>query len=607
MGKKNTSPEILSKELSGIINDIWKNGLTEDDFCKLINIFIQNDDLDLVQRKLILECLVPQFVIKEKIVNDLILWYFSKYIEDPESCAHLMSWVAALTECKLMERCTLEKFYGQLATTFQSECLINALSRVLKMITNKNTVNNSTAFLIQKFYKCYHYHHSVDFKLLLWEVNKYHALDKEITLNSQPNERIKRSDFEKTIMKRARMLGIEIQTDDVKDENLIVGTLPKPEYAEDCAPPYKELTKIANASELGLYTRKLWIEFPENPVSLLNSRIGMIYLELFGPSEEFLVGLKALITSKPSLLVVKKLSELQNRLRHGLPIVTHYLARFLVTWDGLNEVQLVYDLVKWVHFDDFNDLSSRILVPLSRIYICSNTESKVGILNALSSLLINMVTVHMKRFQEQSKFNYIGRRPKWLDHPLDTFNKFCTMMKSLIMIGLVLDGLDSSSIILEAVKFYNIIITLQLKYKLICFITPLPPVMHATLTSLNHVVISEVCSLIVRYKNEVIPFIDSIGRAQDFSADIEFINETAYHLYNYLWHGYTSGSPESIGRSSEKVRKHPGVFPLVEFLSRKLKINPKKLKKSDLLLMLSTYADGLGEFINMMESSLNDG
>lgn len=108
-----------------------------------------------------------------------------------------------------------------------------------------------------------------------------------------------------------------------------------------------------SARELGISIYNLNVIFPQNPVSLIGSKPGMMYLELFGPSEEFLQSLQGSIEAQPSELILSKLSELQNRLRHGLPIISKYLAGYLITWDGLESRQMVFDLIKWAHFDTF--------------------------------------------------------------------------------------------------------------------------------------------------------------------------------------------------------------------------------------------------------------
>lgn len=100
--------------------------------------------------------------------------------------------------------------------------------------------------------------------------------------------------------------------------------------------------------------------------------------------------------------------------------------------------------------------------------------------------------------QEQNKLETIFGRPKWLDEPLDTFTKFCSHVQSLIMTGLMMEGLDSTSLILQAVSFYNTIITLQVEFSLICLIVPLPPLVRAGLVSMNHIVLSEIALLILR-------------------------------------------------------------------------------------------------------------
>lgn len=608
---ENTSPEKIYDSLCEIVNDIWRNGLTKDHFTKLVDIFIRNDDLDLIQRKLILECLIPNFVVDNDTVGHLLIWFFSKYIKESQASANFLVWLAALMEHKLVELTSLEMFYDQLANCFQSECLVKPLCNLLKPLTNDRTVNIRVAFLIQEFF---HEFNSVELKHLLWEIKKYRPHYVDVEFKSKPVKHIKKPDFEKALIKAARKQGIEYPASKVKLEKHVVGTLPEPEYLENCAfTSTKKLTSISSAKELGSSICKLNIVFPQNPVSLIGSKPGLMYLELYGPSEEFLQVLQGTIEAQPSELIISRISELQNRLRHGIPIITKYLSGYLITWDGLELQQLVFDLIKWAHFDTYTDLCSTILLPLSRLYICSSVDIKIGILHAYENLVINMVSVHMERLQqEQNKFETIFGRPKWLEDPMDTFTKLCSHIQTLIMIGLLLEGLDSSSLLLQAISFYNTIVTLQLEFSLICLLAPLTPIVHAGLVSMNHIVLSEIGALILRYKKNVIPLLDSLGEIDQFSIEIDVINEISGIMMNYLW------SREDLleevecntlieqSNLKEKVRTHPGVFPLIEFLSNKLKINPNKIKKQDLLLMLINFSPGIGEFIryHLKEGSL---
>ncbi|XP_073997077.1 centromere protein I-like isoform X2 [Rhodnius prolixus] len=601
MGKEDTPPEEIYSTLCEIVNDIWRNSLTKDHFTKLVEIFIRNDDLSLTHRKLILECMIPKFVVDDETVENLLIWFLSTYINESQSSAIFLAWLASLMEHKLVEFSTLEMFYDQLANCFQADCLVKPLCNVLEPLTNERTVNLRVASLIQQFYREFN---NTELKHLLWKIKKYRPHYVDVEFKSQPVKRIKKTDFDKALIKAARKQGLEYPVNNLKSEKLIIGTLPEPEYLVDKALRPKKLTNITSARELGISIYNLNVIFPQNPVSLIGSKPGMMYLELFGPSEEFLQSLQGSIEAQPSELILSKLSELQNRLRHGLPIISKYLAGYLITWDGLESRQMVFDLIKWAHFDTFADLCSSILLPLSRLYICSNVDTKVRILHAFENLVINMVSVHMERLQqEQNKLETIFGRPKWLGEPLDTFTKFCSHVQSLIMTGLMMEGLDSTSLILQAVSFYNTIITLQVEFSLICLIVPLPPLVRAGLVSMNHIVLSEIALLILRYKKDVIPLLESLGEVDLFSIEIDLLNEMSEIMMDYLWSREDLSKVEShslISKSNirENVKSHPGVFPLIEFLCSKLKVNPNKINKKDLLLILINYSPGIGEFIN---------
>lgn len=96
------------------------------------------------------------------------------------------------------------------------------------------------------------------------------------------------------------------------------------------------------------------------------------------------------------IFLLVSMAALQEYLNYSLPIVSKFLIKFFLIWDGQEYSQQIHSLIEWLAFDSLEDWGTVASV-LRVIFRCCDTEAACLLLSSLKLMLRNMVAANMAR------------------------------------------------------------------------------------------------------------------------------------------------------------------------------------------------------------------
>lgn len=100
-----------------------------------------------------------------------------------------------------------------------------------------------------------------------------------------------------------------------------------------------------------------------------------------------------MVPDSERIKILQKLGTFQNQIQQAIPVVSTFISRFILTWDGLEFEDEIYYLMEWLHFSSFKELKECVLIYLYDIFISGSIETKCNILQYLANLAINIVSI----------------------------------------------------------------------------------------------------------------------------------------------------------------------------------------------------------------------
>lgn len=574
------SEDRVIEELTSAKVHIWKHGLYEDDFDLCVKIFLETEQLSAEVRKLLFHCLIPNTKVPDGAVIALLAWFFSNYYKCIEESKSFLNWLAVMLGNNLIDGQVVENITNQFLMCFSYTELVGPICNILKYVINPGNVSERSIFIAKYFYESpLKFNGKAKIGCLL---RMFHACSPSL-LPNPPRGKATLQDnvdnFHKAVSKiafRNRFIdAIPLQKKSAVSRKAIIQST----YTD--SEVFVSLADIKDMTHLGLMIKKKKIPPLQSIASLVGCKAGQIYLSCINivggdlPSED-----ECTITP-----VLGKLLENCQRIRNGLPVVPKILSGYLICWDGEENEEIIYNILSWIHFESFEELYTNVLCHLINLFFTGTLKDQINILDCLNRLIACKVT----------------------KVPKEASIKLISLVCRLIKVAVAADGSLSSILLLSCLRFYQCLSRLEERYMLGTWTIPPPFLVFGAFFSRNHVLISEMCELIVRHNCVMLPFFTSLGLIQEFHNEQEIVETYLRDLYLFLWKGQasrtelmTSEEDDILWFSSKEMnsvfvaRTHYGIEPLLSYLIFNLNIESSgRYNEKSLLKLLEQYAPGV--------------
>ncbi|KAF6214421.1 hypothetical protein GE061_009164 [Apolygus lucorum] len=596
--------ELLELALKERVDEIWDDGLQPRSFDILVRIFtdVQSDK---TFRCLILDCLVPIEVISDKSTDQMIFWVICNCHEFPIECAEVLRWLTPMVRFNMVNPESIDRRYNELLKRLQYP-LVKGLSEILRLAAKPVFMTKSNINLLEKF--CEDQLDDVHIKKILGEYakhvphlvdRKYHFVDSQVWGNG------KSTDFDKVVLAMSIRARVE-SSRQVPTHHILCRDLPSIEYQKRRKDEnLKKIGEVKSMIELGRALERL--QMPTNELALLQKEEGIMMIIVNGPSHNFLTSLaKALLCEPPTKTIIAAISGLLDLLSYGLPPVTPFLSNFLICWDGTHNEEYVYSLLPKLYFHDFKELKRDILDHLMRVFVSSSVETKVKILDSLLLLITHMIAVDRRRGNVAVCQTIPS--PKWIIESDVTIASVIEYVIEMWKQGLILDGPKCTLLILKSILFYQKLNTLILQCGLPLFFVIHQSLSCSALIAKNHVVLNELCLLILQYKQSLIPLFEQKGWLGEYELEVESVLALSDSTFKYLWECVGGERPENFHMTQDEFTpndsiglEHLGLYPFLSGIAKEIRRNPREMTKNELMSVLESFISGVAEFIKYEE------
>ncbi|XP_014273929.1 centromere protein I [Halyomorpha halys] len=571
------SEKVLFNTLSDLLPSVWRHGLSTGNFDVCLRTLVNNKNLNKDTRKYILQCMVPRKKLPRRSVNVLLLWFFSN-VYRPYDASLALHWLSVMISHNLIDEESVGIMIDQLLMCLFIDDLTGPVCDVLKTVIKPGLVSLRSVFIVQNY--CDSQIKLKDHAKVLYLQRLIYECSPSLFTNSPTRARPYKESKDKFSESVAQFAF----------QNKFLKALPvhlMPNSKKDSGSNNTSSRFIASNSfkeingmkDLALQMRSKNISISDIN-SALGSKEGLMYLcwhHAMGwgfPKEVF-----------TSLETVEKLLDVCRRVKSGLNFIPAMMPGFLLSWDGEENHEIIYELISWMHFETFEDLYKNVLFYIVNLYVTGIVRDKVNILYSLTKLIANKVTAL----------------------PREVTVLLIALVGKLIKIGLCGTALQSSVLLMASVRFYKYLSFIEERYMLGTWTIAPPFVVFGALFSECFVLISEICSLVVRYNTVMLDKFTSLGLMDKFEEEEEIIKTYLKDLYLFLWEGQASKTELMASEVNESlisnlaaefdsvltVRNHSGIAPLVSFLALQFDRDPKALADEDLIKVLTSYCEGV--------------
>uniref|UniRef100_A0A146L766 Centromere protein I n=1 Tax=Lygus hesperus TaxID=30085 RepID=A0A146L766_LYGHE len=174
--------------------------------------------------------------------------------------------------------------------------------------------------------------------------------------------------------------------------------------------------------------------------------------------------------------------------------------------------------------------------------------------------------------------------------------------------GIILEGPSCTLLVLKSILFYQKLNQLIIQCGLPIFFVIHQSLSCTALLAKNHVILNELCLLILQYKQHLIPLFEQQGLLGEYELEVESVMALADSTYKYLWERVGGERPENFHTTQDEFTpsdsiglEHLGLYPIVAGIAKELHRNPRQMNKNELMSVLESFISGVAEFIKYEE------
>ncbi|KAJ8654243.1 hypothetical protein O0I10_010065 [Lichtheimia ornata] len=255
-----------------------------------------------------------------------------------------------------------------------------------------------------------------------------------------------------------------------------------------------------------------------------------------------------------------KLITMTRLTRAHLPIVEAFLEKYISSWNGIDFVDEIFELLTYVRPLAFEDLEHNYLRPLYQLFCVSDVTWKSRLLLCYTSMVKNWALIdwrsHGQRRMDPDLDTEVDNMV-WLFRGLDFDVEYFSSIHHLIQhvdrisaLGLVMES-DHPLLQHACLSFFELVSSMSLAHDIPEIIIPAAPVVYRSFFSNTGMALSRICGIIAQYKRA---FEENDKQTGDWVA-----RHTAEYLDNF--NSYVMDVCSSLWANVSHRRTNPDYIP----------------------------------------------
>lgn len=527
----------LNGKLSGTIYDNAltqlqsESGLSNDDIKTLLSL-LTDEKLSKCRAtsfRDILFCCIPESSISSDVLDVALLWMFHNVQNEFVITAKLnavLDWVSGLLEFDLINKVDVDGYYEMYYGMLQRDQCQRSACKLIHMLTRPEDVYRARVEHIIKLHKKSggkgkHFAHLIE---LFWTYKpelvpeNVKSYSREAAFKSllpgfkhmleAAHERLQSENNNL----RAKNKGLDWTSVTFNKTKLAMPLIPTAMYVHLGSELYREKRRkvVDFLDKISLASYHLSCELPTSILSLLMNEGGMHFLVTHNPDVHarfssvlysclhsvFILNNKN-ISYQERDHFLKQLVALENYMQQGIPVVSRFLALYIVSWNGQDHQKYIYRLLEKITLASFAEFNDCILTHLYTLFLSGERNEKILIIKTLSELVLNMHVRWMLKIPREHQF--LGEKWDWKTDFENTIPHLITVVTKFCELGLLLTFNDPL-MLHSTLVFFEMMTDLQLEAKLELTIIP-PSIFYRCMFSSDFSSLVRSCDLLLRYKN----------------------------------------------------------------------------------------------------------
>ncbi|XP_011302424.1 uncharacterized protein [Fopius arisanus] len=616
-----------------------RGGLETEDIETIVDL-ITSTDLRAGLCVPLIHCLIPRNKVPEKIVEDVINFWFHKWNDLPITVAStIIQWLTGLWEYQLVDRQTINAYYDCFFhNMLKKERLESPTAKLVYLMTKPEDVARRQVFRLLRLQDKYTKppkHLSA--LLSLFKSYKPELVPEKIpSLNLEsvwkPIPEVFRLGFEEA---KSRSSQRDIQSQEHFDWNIIRHAdgkkteqlLPSIRYFQMGSSIYRDKTTksifdLSNITDVGKYYFS--VELPTNATSLLANSAGYHFLtfanyeyqsrfshNLYNALRRAFILESSRFSKGQKTQLLEMTIEFCRYMQQGIPVVLRFFLEYLPYESGEYRPQLL-GILEWCTHISATELQDTLAPHLEEIFLESTITQRCRIIRSLRRFLRN-IFVNQNFGADIKSSPFLGQKPS---------NELTDLLPPTLAIvqDLVIKGLNSSSndplILNEALSFYEEVHMLVKTSDTPGLIIAPSPVVYGAFCSRSCALISRICGLLLMYRETCLE-LQRIGLRGEFVEDVQKVLGYGNDLGNALWNsrifsggpdgffqGMAEGVEEGLPQDADArldIMRHIAFLPYVYTLGQTGLDIPSK---EAALVMAQQYFPNVFEFIEKFDQPI---
>ncbi|CAG8494308.1 8443_t:CDS:10 [Ambispora gerdemannii] len=205
--------------------------------------------------------------------------------------------------------------------------------------------------------------------------------------------------------------------------------------------------------------------------------------------------------------LLEKLIVMTEFIKELLPIFEDFLKKFIITWNGEQNQELIFKLLTYIKPQAFNDLYQDFLFPLHRLFYVSSAEWKAKLILCYVTLLrywASLIAIKsdsqesLDQTNDSAKHFIFGQMDPSLDY-MESIQKFILYCDDISITSLEAEN-DDIVIQHAVLSFYESVVSLQLENSWDKIVMPSSSIVYRCFFSSSGMALSRICAIVLHYK-----------------------------------------------------------------------------------------------------------
>ncbi|XP_034230856.1 centromere protein I-like [Thrips palmi] len=477
----------------------------------------------------VLFCCIPESSISGDVLEIGLFWMFANIKNEFVVSSKLnavLDWVSGLLEFDLIDKTDIDGYYEMYYGMLQREQCQSSACKLIHMLTRPDDVYRGRVENIIKLYK----KGGGRGKHLAYLIELFRTYKPELV-----PENVKSFSREAAFKKllpgfkhmlesaherlqsennhlRSKNKGLDWTAVTFNKNRTAMPLIPTAMYVHLGSELYREKRRkvLEFLDKISLASFHLTCELPTSILSLMLNEGGMHFLVnhnsdvharfssvLYSCLHSVFIQNNKKVSYQEREHFLKQLVVLEDYMQQGIPVVSRFLAFYIVSWNGQDHQKYIYRLLERITLVNFAEFNDCILTHLYTLFLSGDINEKTIIVKTLSELLLNVYVKWLKKRPREHQF--LGEKWEWETEFENVVPQLISVVTNFCELGLLITSSDP--LMLHATLcFFEMLADLQLESKHKLTIIP-PSIFYRCLFSLDFCSLVRGCDLLLRYKD----------------------------------------------------------------------------------------------------------